>query len=154
MVAVALAFVGIAFLIFFIDHIGSSIQASQIIAMVAEDTLEAVDHLFPENRGEPADEPQGAASVPQRQFLGVIPARRTGFVQRVDVGALMAFARARQTTVRKECRIGEFVIEDTPLASVSEAPDAIQTPYVRSTPPIPSIGSAPSTRTPRTAFGN
>jgi uncharacterized membrane protein len=36
LVAVALAFVGIAFLIFFIDHIGSSIQASQIIATVAK----------------------------------------------------------------------------------------------------------------------
>jgi uncharacterized membrane protein len=117
LVAVALAFVGIAFLIFFIDHIGSSIQASQIVATVAKDTLEAVDHLFPENRGEPADQPGGAASMTQRQFRGAIPARRTGYVQRVDIVALMAFARARQTTVRMERRVGEFVIEDTPLAS-------------------------------------
>ena len=124
LVAVALAFVGIAFLILFIDHISSSIQASQIIARVAKDTLDAVDHLFPQNRGEPADEPGGAVSVTQRQFLGSIPARRTGYVQRVDVGALVAFARARRTIVRMECRIGEFVIEDTPLASVSEARDA------------------------------
>jgi len=122
--AVALAFVGIAFLIFFIDHIGSSIQASRIIATVAKDTLEAVDHLFPENRGEPADELQGAASVTEQQFLGAIPARRTGYVQRVDVGALMDVARARQTIVRMECRVGEFVIEDTPLAAVSEVRDA------------------------------
>jgi uncharacterized membrane protein len=82
-----------------------------------------VDHLFPEDRGEPVDEPGGGTSRTQ-QFLGAIPARRTGYVQRVDVGALMAFARARQTIVRMECRIGEFVIEDTPLASVSEARDA------------------------------
>jgi uncharacterized membrane protein len=117
LVAVALAFVGIAFLIFFVDHIGSSIQASQIVATVAKDTLETVDHLFPENQGEPADEPERAASLTQRQFRGAIPARRTGYVQRVDVVALMAFARARQTTVRMERRVGEFVIEDTPLAS-------------------------------------
>jgi len=91
---------------------------------MAKDTLEAVDHLFPENQGEPADESQGAASATQQQFLGAIPARRTGYVQRVDVGALMEFARARQTIVRMECRIGEFVIENTPLASVSEARDA------------------------------
>jgi len=124
LVAVALAFVGIAFLIFFIDHIGSSIQASQIIATVAKETLEAVDHLFPENRGEPADEAEGSASTAQQQFRGAIPARRTGYVQRVDVGALMDFARARQTIVRMECRVGEFVIEGTPLASVSEVRDA------------------------------
>lgn len=124
LVAVALAFVGIAFLILFIDHISSSIQASQIIARVARDTLEAVDHLFPGNRGEPADGPEGAAAMSLQEFRGTIPARRTGYVQRVDIGALIAFARARQTTVRMECRIGEFVIEDTPLASVSEARDA------------------------------
>jgi uncharacterized membrane protein len=130
LVAVALAFVGIAFLIFFIDHIGSSIQASQIIAKVAKETLEAVNHLFPENRGDPADEAEGAASMAQRPFHGAIPARRPGYVQRVDVGALMDFARARQTIVRMECRVGEFVIADTPLASVSEVrdvdPDAVR----------------------------
>lgn len=130
LVAAALAFAGIAFLIFFIDHIGSSIQASQIIATVAKDTLEAVNHLFPENRGEPADEAEGAASMAQQPFRGAIPARRTGYVQRVDVGALMDVARARQTIVRMECRIGEFVIEDTSLASVPEArdvdPDAVR----------------------------
>ena len=124
LVAVALAFVGIAFLIFFIDHIGSSIQASQIIATVAKETLAAVDHLFPESRGEPADQADGAASTARQQFRGAIPARRTGYVQRVDVAALIEFARARQTIVRMECRIGEFVIEGTPLASVSEARDA------------------------------
>jgi uncharacterized membrane protein len=48
----------------------------------------------------------------------------------VAVGALMEFARARQTMVRMEYRVGEFVIEDTPLATVSEvhdaAPDAVR----------------------------
>ena len=83
-----------------------------------------MDHLFPEDRGEPADEAEGSASTAQQPFRGAIPARRTGYVQRVDVGALMAFARARQTIVRMECRIGEFVIEDTSLASVPEARDA------------------------------
>jgi uncharacterized membrane protein len=104
--------------------------ASQIIATVAKENLEAVNHLFPENLGDPADEAEGAASMAQRPFQGAIPARRTGYVQRVDVGALMDFARARQTIVRMECRVGEFVIADTPLASVSEVrdvdPDAVR----------------------------
>lgn len=123
LVAVGLAFVGIGFLILFIHHISSSIQASQIVARVATDTLEAVDHLFPEPHGELLDGPAEAAAV-SRPFLGTIPGRHTGYVQGVDVGALMALARARRTTVRMECRIGEFVIEDTPLASVLDARDA------------------------------
>lgn len=122
--AVMLAFVGIGFLIFFIDHIGSSIQAAQLIAKVAEETLDAIDHQYPEIPGAPDDEPAVSASMTQPEFHGAIPARSTGYVQRVDLSALTAFARARSTTVRMECCIGDFVIEGTPLASVSEVRDA------------------------------
>ena len=47
---VVLAIGGIVVLIFFIHHIASSIQASSIIASVADETMAAVDRLFP---GEP-----------------------------------------------------------------------------------------------------
>ncbi len=45
---VVLAIGGIGILIFFIHHIASSIQASRIIASVADETMMAVDRLFPE----------------------------------------------------------------------------------------------------------
>jgi uncharacterized membrane protein len=47
-----LAFVGIGFLIYFIHHISMSIQASSIIAAAAEETIAAVDHLFPKGLGD------------------------------------------------------------------------------------------------------
>ena len=62
----ALAFVGIAFLIFFIDHIGSSIQAPQIIATVAKDTLEAVDRIVAQ---EQIVKPLGRDLVGMRYFV-------------------------------------------------------------------------------------
>ena len=40
-----LAFVGVAFLIYFIHHISVSIQASIIIAAAAQETVAAVDQL-------------------------------------------------------------------------------------------------------------
>jgi uncharacterized membrane protein len=43
-----LALGGVGTLVFFIHHIASSIQASGIIASVAQETIEAVDRLFPE----------------------------------------------------------------------------------------------------------
>src|SRR5664279_4624644 len=49
---VVLAIGGISVLIFFIHHIASSIQASNIIASVAEEALMAIDQLFPERLGE------------------------------------------------------------------------------------------------------
>lgn len=42
-----LAFVGTAFLIYFIHHIAMSIQASTLIAAAAEETVAAVDRFFP-----------------------------------------------------------------------------------------------------------
>ena len=52
--AVVLAIGGISALIFFIHHIASSIQASSIIASVADETLAAVDRLFPGQLGQGA----------------------------------------------------------------------------------------------------
>jgi uncharacterized membrane protein len=53
--AFVLAFGGIAVLIFFIHHIASSIQASSIIASVAQETNGSIDRLFPE-QGEPGSD--------------------------------------------------------------------------------------------------
>ena len=50
--AVVLAIGGIGALIFFIHHIASSIQASSIIASVANETMAAVDRLFPGKLGQ------------------------------------------------------------------------------------------------------
>jgi uncharacterized membrane protein len=47
--AVVLALVAIGFLIFFIHHIAASIQASSVIAAAADETLRAVDRLFPDD---------------------------------------------------------------------------------------------------------
>ena len=49
-----LALGGVGALIFFIHHIASSIQASSIIASVAEETIAAIDRLFPDNLGQGA----------------------------------------------------------------------------------------------------
>jgi uncharacterized membrane protein len=49
---VVLAIGGIGVLIFFIHHIASSIQASIIIASVADETMVVVDRLFPGTLGQ------------------------------------------------------------------------------------------------------
>ncbi|MFN2445135.1 MAG: DUF2254 domain-containing protein [Vicinamibacterales bacterium] len=128
--AVALAFVGIGVLIFFIHHIGTSIQASHIIATVARETLSAVDRLFPEEVGESIDEREEVAST--RQVAAGLPvlSLHTGYIQRVDTGALLEFARARGTIVRMERGVGEFIMEGAPLVSLPAVrevdPDAVR----------------------------
>jgi uncharacterized membrane protein len=119
--AVVLAIGGISALIFFIHHIASSIQASSIIASVANETLAAVDRLFPGQLGQdpPGGDGDQALLPPRELHWQSIPARRSGYIQSVDNAALLRLAREHQTFVRMERGIGDFAVQDTPLVSLA-----------------------------------
>lgn len=118
---VVLAIGGIGALIFFIHHIASSIQASSIIASVADETMVAVDRLFPGKLGQgPVGDHEDQSSLPlsERNWQAV-PAQGNGYIQSVNNAALLRVAREHKTIVRMERGIGEFVVHDTPLASLA-----------------------------------
>jgi len=121
LVAVLLAFVGIACLIFFIHHIASSIQAETIIKAAADETIDAVDRLFPEEMGEEADAGQSPGAPADESRWQSIAALRTGFIQGVDGEALLEAARQRRTFIRMERGVGEFIVEGAPLVGVAGA---------------------------------
>ncbi|MDI1312063.1 DUF2254 domain-containing protein [Prosthecobacter sp.] len=126
-VAVLFAIVGIAVLIFFIHHNAPSIQASRIIAAVAEETLNAIERLFPGKLGEGAGSEAEEASrgtVIERKWQA-IPAPRNGYIQSIDDSTLLCLAREQKTVVRMECGIGGFVVQGTPLVMIGldEVPD-------------------------------
>lgn len=115
-----LAFIGIAFLIYFIHHVSKSIQAASIIATAAQETISAVDSLFPKGLGEGGDEEvegNPAISLANQPWFAV-PARKTGYIESIDMEALLDVAREHRIIVRMERGIGEFVVECTPLVSV------------------------------------
>jgi uncharacterized membrane protein len=117
---VGLAFVGIGFLVYFIHHIATAIQASSILAAVSEETLRAVDRLFPDPVGDPADEeaePLGDRDAGDRRGVPV-PAGRSGYIQLVDDKVLLDVAHQADTVVRMERSVGEFVIEGSILAVI------------------------------------
>jgi uncharacterized membrane protein len=119
---------GVGVLIYFIHHIASSIQASSIIASVAEETMAAVDRLFPDKLGHGPDEDEDQDQVPQslkERTWRAVPAAVSGYIQNVDNDALLRLAQVRKTIVRMERGIGEFVVQNTALASLAldEPPD-------------------------------
>ena len=119
--AMVLAMSGIGVLIFFIHHIASSIQASSIIATVADETITAIDLLFPEKIGhEPMDSQENQTGLPlTEQNWQAVPARRNGYIQSVDNAALLSLARKHKTVVRMEIGIGHFVVQNETLASLT-----------------------------------
>jgi uncharacterized membrane protein len=125
-VGLILAFVGIAFLIYFIHHISTSIQASSIIAGAAQETIEAVDHLYSEELAAEEDEYGDNdlwASLAHQPWVA-IPARKNGYLESFDADALLRVAREYGTILRMECGIGEFVVAGRPLVSVAN-PDIL-----------------------------
>jgi uncharacterized membrane protein len=120
--AFVLAFGGIAVLIFFIHHIASSIQASSIIASVAQETNASIDRLFPEKWETSPDEDnsqdQVLVSLDKRTWYAVT-AKVSGYIDSVEIDAILRLARDRKTIVRMEYGIGAFIVQDATLASLA-----------------------------------
>jgi uncharacterized membrane protein len=125
LVGLMLAFVGIAVLIHFIHHIATSIQASSIVATAAQETLAAVEHLFPEALAEDDDEgaENAQTSALARQPLLAVPASKTGYVESLDAEVLLDVARTLDTLLRMERGVGDFVVAGTPLVSLLDPGD-------------------------------
>lgn len=119
--SVVLAIGGIGTLIFFIHHIASSIQASSIIASVTKETLAAVDRLYPENpeREEETDEHDHLPAPPPSGQWHPVMSTRNGYLQGVDDATLLRLSVEHDTVVRMDRGIGDFVVENTPLASLA-----------------------------------
>lgn len=120
-----LALLGVAVLIYFIHHISKSIQAVEILAVVAAETTAAVERLFPEGVGD-EDEDASPPADDGGDDWHALPADRTGYVQSLDTDGMLALAADLGTVLRMERAIGEFVIAGTPLASMRgpATPDA------------------------------
>jgi len=133
-----LALGGVGTLMFFIHYIASSIQASNIIATVANETIHVIERLFPENleQGPAENDDNLTPDLPPGWNWHSVPSRENGYIQIVDNDALLRVARDKKTIVRMERGIGEFVVRDTALISIAlqDPPDqetiaALQTTF-------------------------
>jgi uncharacterized membrane protein len=118
---VMLALVGIACLIFFIHHIAQAIQAERIILAITGETLNAIERLFLEKMARPAEvvrPPMPAADAAWH----AIAASSTGYLQSVDGDGLVAFAAEHDRVVRMEHPVGGFIVDGSPLVSISGDP--------------------------------
>src|SRR3954447_8458452 len=89
--AIALLFVSLGMLVFFADHLAHSIQIDSIMAVVERNALAVIHGGLLEGAGTPPPIPDGALSV---------PAPRSGYVQAVRVGRLLAAAGSDGLHVR------------------------------------------------------
>ncbi|HEX2198287.1 MAG TPA: DUF2254 domain-containing protein [Burkholderiales bacterium] len=113
---IVLAFVAVGFLVFFIHHLASSIEAPSILDRVAHGTDAAVEELFPEELGAEADESAVDASADGIRAWAPVPAEQTGYIVSLDNEALLSFAQAQDRVVRMELAIGDYALKGQPVA--------------------------------------
>lgn len=113
-------------LLYFVHHIGRTIQVSSISARIYEQTLAAIDRLYPEGLGEPLED--DAARVLARwraegEPLASRP-RRAGYVQAVAIGDLVASLAGSGARIVVAVQPGDLVSEETIALEIWGAPDA------------------------------
>ncbi len=104
--SLALAFISIGALVFFLHHLVHSIQIDTIMEGVQRRTLALVDDLFPDPDTPEADQP-----APQKPPTGAVPllAPKSGYLQTVDVGDLADLASATAHSVQLVVFVGDYV---------------------------------------------
>src|SRR5690606_35941649 len=130
---VLLAVFSLGVLIYFIHHVSVAIQANEIIARLSQELCAGIEQLFPEPAGTPAPksaEPAAENGVP-------VPAQHSGYLQFIDLEALLALARQHDLVLRLACRPGEHLITGQPLlwaqppsADAASLTDAVNAAFV------------------------
>ena len=116
-----MALAGVGALMFFIHHIATSIQASSIIASIAEETNATINLLFPEKleQNQDEDDEKQTPRILAKRNWHVIHSKESGYLQNINNTGLLRMAQDWKTVVRMERGIGEFVVQNTPLVSIS-----------------------------------
>ncbi len=111
-VGILLAFVCVATLVFFVNHMAGRINVDTVIELVSQDVSAALERLG-KDEARPIAPPAGN----WRDAHPVIDPRR-GYLQQLDDEGLAAWAAERGTTIRLLVRPGDYVFPGAPIALV------------------------------------
>ncbi|MDX1433067.1 MAG: DUF2254 domain-containing protein [Gammaproteobacteria bacterium] len=120
LVALLLTVVSVGFLISFIHHLASSMQADTMIARIGAELTRRVEILFPERADDISSGHDDAGRIDERpDGAAEIGAAESGYVQSVDLDALLECACVHDLKLVLHCRAGDFVCRGEAIASVS-----------------------------------
>ena len=111
-IGIVLAIASIGVLIYFIHHASTIIQASHVIAGVADELDDAIDRLFPEEMGQAAPEKHPAIAATPEDFdvqAYFIRSTHTGYLQAIDDQLLLKLACKYNLLLRLTTKPGDFI---------------------------------------------
>lgn len=109
-VGIALAFVCVGTLVFFVGHMAGRINVDRVIELVAEDVRSAIQRLTSEHA-----QPQPPLDADWCDGVPVADPRR-GYLQQLDEDGLADWAAEHGTMIRLLVRPGDYVFPGAPVA--------------------------------------
>lgn len=115
---IAFGLSGIGFLIYFIHHVATTIQATSIISQIAAETIREIDEKYPRTCDVSQYDPEVIRELRDRNWIK-IESLETGYIQNADTDALFEIAKRDNLIVQMRRRVGEFTIKGLPLLQIS-----------------------------------
>ncbi|MGC2661843.1 MAG: DUF2254 domain-containing protein [Bryobacteraceae bacterium] len=116
-VAIGLSLASLILLIYFIHHVSTSIQASHIVRVIAEDMEEAIPKLYPSRTGEPIEDLNEPGFRRGKEPLTVtIP--KSGYLQMVDLDVLLAVATEEDLVIELIVKPGDHLVKSYGVARI------------------------------------
>ncbi len=126
----ALMLADLAVLIYFLHHISRQIQLPELIASIAADLQKAIELQAGEEGVDGAGAEQAAAVIAGMTGRGgVLPAPRSGYLQYVEHGMLVAVAAEVDAVIHVLFRPGHFIVAGQQYAAVWPAEAASVVAY-------------------------
>jgi uncharacterized membrane protein len=119
MVAIFLAILCVALLLFFIHHISQAISVNHIVDRIATETEAVIDNVMPLPRRDVHMETSDS-TVPA-VWEASVPNDAAGYIRYVDLKQLLALAASRHVKIQVVRRVGQFVPAGAPLLRVNRA---------------------------------
>ena len=122
-VAILLALVSLGVLIYFINHMSQSLQASYIIAAVGADLRQTIESELPERDN---SSPASPGVIRQEAFASAtIPlvANEGGYVQAIDYSQLIEFSQRNELVIRLNVCAGDFLVRGDEIGWISKTID-------------------------------
>ncbi|MGD7052483.1 DUF2254 domain-containing protein [Sutcliffiella horikoshii] len=118
--AVAIAILCLIVFVFFIQHVTTWIQVSNLLHNITVETMDCMEELFEESDASIHDAPWDdweSQEISTKEPVTIM-SKEPGYVQYIDVDALVKEAYDSDCIVRVERQQGDYINEHTPLLSV------------------------------------
>jgi uncharacterized membrane protein len=119
-VAVVLAMASLAVLIYFINHISMSIQATRVISTIGQDLTASIMRLYPERR-DGSDDGRGYEEDPEWEPDGEsfrVLSKHSGYIQDVDYESMVDAASEADVVIKIPHHEGQFVARGATIAEI------------------------------------